>query len=205
MSHVYTSVGCGWWPWGKTSHLAILGMVYNTYLWWTWGWFISVLPTLHGIFMWYGHGMFFRMFHEVARPLLDIHGGDIYGTVWNHHEWMGWHVSYPPPSTSMEYHKHAWDMYPGILNIPLQWDDYWMILYMSWTCLYDLGSWYHGMMEWLWDPVWDDSTNAICNTFRLGMFLGIYGIWWDDYDYTATILMHFYVELLYIAYEIVMI
>ena len=39
-------------------------------------------------------------------------------------------------------------------------------------------------------------------------FFGIYGIWWDDYDYTATILillMHPYVELLYIAYEIVMI
>ena len=26
------------------------------------------------------------------------------------------------------------------LNIPLQRDDYWMILYMSWTCMYDLGS-----------------------------------------------------------------
>ena len=49
---------------------------------------------------------------------------------------------------------------------------------------------------------------SICTTLRLGIFLGIFGIWWDDYDYTATILillMHSYVELLYIAYEIVMI
>ena len=43
--------------------------------------------------------------------------------------------------------------------------------------MYDLGSWYNGMMEWLWDLVWDDRTNAIyMYYFEAWHFFGYF---WD--------------------------
>jgi len=62
-------------------------------IWQLWEWFIAPIygELGDGLLVFYQHymgylcdmamGCFFRMFHEVARPLLDIHGGYIYGTL----------------------------------------------------------------------------------------------------------------------------